>query len=84
MTIARLVNIVPSTRTEDQNAKTSVLVGSFVVEIQNVPHVIMSENVNAKKDSMLMEKFARKLNVKLIMIVAMTNDVTTICVNLSA
>jgi hypothetical protein len=60
MTIVRLENIVRLIQTEDQNAKMFVSVDSFVVEIQNASHVIMLANVNAKKDFMPMEKFAKR------------------------
>lgn len=84
MTIVRSENIVRLIQTEDQNVKTFVPADSFAVEIQNALHVIMLANVNAKKDFMLMEKFARRSNVKPTTIAVMINVVTTTCANLFA
>lgn len=65
---------------EDHNVNLFAVVGSYAEEIRTVSPEITLLNVSASKDSTLMAKFAEKLNVKLIMIVAMINVVKTTCV----
>jgi hypothetical protein len=65
---------------EDRNVNLCAADGSYVEETRNALPEITLLNVNASKDSTLMAKFAEKLNVKQIMIAAMTNVVKTTCV----
>lgn len=69
---------------EDHNVNQFAVEDFYVEETRIVSPEIMLLSVNANKDSMLMERFAEKLSVKLIMIVAMTNVVKTTCAKLFA
>jgi hypothetical protein len=84
MKIVRLENNVQLIQMEDQNAKMFAVEDSCVVETQTALQEITTLNVSAKVDSMLMERYAERLNVKQTMSVQMINVVKTTCARLSA
>lgn len=66
-----------------QNVLKFAVADSSVVATQSASHVITRLNAIVEVDSLLMEKLARKLNVKVIRSAAMISDVTTTCANSS-
>lgn len=68
---------------EDHNANKSVVEDFYVEGTLTAYLEIMWQNANVNQDSMLMEKFAERLNVRKMKIAVTTKDAKTICVKLS-